>query len=267
MTRTAVIAGAGRLPAALVSELASPFVAALEGFLPAGLSPDLIFRLERLGPAIRAMAEAGVTRVVLAGAVRRPAALDPALIDPATAALLPRLMSAMGQGDDATLRAVVALFEEHGFSVAGVAEVAPALIPGPGVLCGAPGAADDRDAARAAAIVASLGAADVGQGAVVQGGLCLAVEALPGTDHMLSVVANLPAGLRPAGRGGVLWKAPKPGQDLRIDMPAIGPETVRQAAAAGLSGVAWEAGGLLLLDRADAIREAEAAGLFLWARG
>jgi hypothetical protein len=275
MTRTAVIAGAGRLPAILVAELAGgpdpgasvpPFVAAIEGFPPAGLTPDLTFRLERLAPALRAMEKAGVTRIVLAGAVRRPAALDPALIDPATATLLPRLMAAMGQGDDATLGAVVALIEDQGFAVAGVAEVAPALIPGPGLLCGRPGPHDDRDAARAAAIVTALGAADVGQGAVVQGGLCLAVEALPGTDRMLETVAALPAGLRPAPRGGLLWKAPKPGQDRRIDLPALGPDTVRGAARAGLAGIAWEAGGVLLLDRAEAIGEAEAAGLFLWSR-
>ncbi len=314
MTRTAVIAGAGRLPAALVAELSGatgapgspplpggdggargdpsgpppspspqgggerpvpapggqterpPFVAALEGFAPEGLTPDLSFRLERLAPALRAMADAGVSRVVFAGAVRRPAALDPALIDPATAVLLPRLMAAMGQGDDATLRAVVALFEDEGFAVAGLAEVAPGLIPGPGLLCGTPGPQDQRDAARAAAVVAALGAADVGQGAVVQGGLCLAAEALPGTDHMLSTVAALPPGLRPAPRGGTLYKAPKPGQDRRIDLPALGPGTVRAAARAGLAGIAWEAGGVLLLDRAEAIAEAGAAGLFLWAR-
>jgi DUF1009 family protein len=213
------------------------------------------------------MGEAGVTRVIFAGSVRRPAALDPALIDPATAELLPRLMAATGQGDDATLRAVIALFEDHGFAVAGMAEVAPGLIPGPGLLCGQTTPRDDRDAARAATIVAALGAADVGQSAVVQGGLCLAVEALPGTDHMLATVTALPAGLRPASRGGLLYKAPKPGQDRRIDLPALGPDTVRRAAQAGLAGIAWEAGGVLLLDRATARREAEAAGLFLWARG
>lgn len=266
MTRTAVIAGAGVLPAAIAAELQAPFVAALEGFAPAGLTPDLTFRLERLAPFLRALADAGVGRVVFAGAVRRPERIDPALIDPATAALLPRLMAAMGQGDDATLREVVAVFEEHGFAVAGATEVVPGLVPGPGVLAGAVTPADERDAARAAAIVAALGAVDVGQGAVVQGGLCLAVEALPGTDAMLAAVAAM-GPPRPAPRGGLLWKAPKPGQDRRVDLPAIGPDTLRHAAAAGLAGIAWQAGGVLLLDRAVTVRAAEAAGLFLWARG
>ena len=141
-------------------------------------------------------------------------------------------------------------------------------MPGAGVLAGEVTDADRRDADRAAAIVAALGAVDVGQGCVVQQGLCLAVEALPGTDAMLAGVAALPAGLRPdPARGqGLVYKAPKPGQDRRVDLPALGPQTVARAAAAGLGGIAWEAGGVILIDRAAMVDAAQAAGLFLWAR-
>jgi UDP-2,3-diacylglucosamine hydrolase len=109
---------------------------------------------------------------------------------------------------------------------------------------------------------------DVGQGAVVAQGLCLAVEALPGTDAMLAAVADLPGGLRPdpAQGRGLFYKAPKPGQDLRIDLPALGPRTVEQAAAAGLGGIAWQAGGVICLDLPAMIAQANRAGLFLWAR-
>jgi UDP-2,3-diacylglucosamine hydrolase len=268
MTRTAIIAGAGALPAALVAALpARPFVAALEGFAPEGLSPDLTFRVERLVPFLRALEDAGVTRLCLAGAVQRPR-LDPALFDPATAQMVPRLLAAMGQGDDATLRAVLDIFAEAGFDVAGVQDIAPDLVPAAGVLAGEVTDADRRDATRAAAIVAALGAVDVGQGCVVQQGLCLGVEALPGTDAMLAGVAALPAGLRPEpARGrGLVYKAPKPGQDRRVDLPALGPQTVARAAAAGLGGIAWEAGGVILIDRAAMVDAAQAAGLFLWAR-
>ncbi|MEZ5885126.1 MAG: LpxI family protein, partial [Paracoccaceae bacterium] len=98
-------------------------------------------------------------------------------------------------------------------------------------------------------------------------GLCLAVEALPGTDAMLDFAA-LHQGLRPdpAGARGVFYKAPKPGQDRRIDLPAIGPQTVARAAAAGLAGIAWEAGGVLLLGREKTLAAAQEAGLFLWSR-
>ena len=266
MTRTAIIAGAGGLPAALMGAMAErPFVAALEGFAPAGVEPDLRFRVERLVPFLRALEDEGVTRVCFAGAVQRPR-LDPALFDPDTAAMVPRLLAAMGQGDDATLREVLAIFHEAGFALAGVADIAPSLVPGGGVLCGAPGERDSADAARAAEIVSALGRVDVGQGAVVQQGLCLAVEALPGTDAMLAGVAALAAGLRPAGARGVFYKAPKPQQDRRIDLPALGVETVRRVAAAGLGGIVWEAGGVICLDLPEMVAEAEAAGLFLWAR-
>ena len=266
MTRTAIIAGAGGLPAAVMSAMAErPFVAALEGFAPAGVEPDLWFRVERLVPFLRALEEAGVTRVCFAGAVQRPR-LDPALFDPDTATMVPRLLAAMGQGDDATLREVLAIFAEAGFALVGVAEIAPVLVPGAGVLCGTVTDRDRADAMRAAAIVAALGQVDVGQGAVVQQGLCLAVEALPGTDAMLGGVAAIPAGLRPAGAKGVFYKAPKPAQDRRIDLPALGVETVRRVAAAGLGGIVWEAGGVICLDRPAMVAEAEAAGLFLWAR-
>lgn len=267
---TAIIAGRGGLPAAvavaLVTAGTTPLVAAMEGFAPDGLRPDLSFRMERLVPFLHGLLDRGVTRVVFAGAVTRPR-LDPSLFDPATAQMVPRLIAAMSGGDDAALREAIAIFEETGLTVAGVPEVAPDLVPGPGVLCGELTPQDSPDATRAAAIVAALGAVDVGQGAVVQQGLCLAVEALPGTDAMLAQVAAL-GGLRPdPARGrGLLWKAPKPGQDRRIDLPAIGPATVSAAGRAGLGGIAWEAGGVILLDRAATIAAATDAGLFLWAR-
>ncbi len=150
-----------------------------------------------------------------------------------------------------------------------------------------------------------MGAADIGQALVVAQGQVIAVEAQPGTDWMLAsllarggerlptgglfddpfgVAADVfggPAVMPRRGRdpalppGGVLYKAPKPGQDLRADLPAIGPETVRGAAAAELEGIVIEAGGVMLLDRAATVaaadREAtvaaaDAAGLFLWVR-
>jgi hypothetical protein len=265
--RTALIAGRGVLPAALAASMPEPpLVAALDGFAPDGLTVDLRFRVERLVPFLRALERDGVTHVIFAGAVTRPR-LDPGLVDEGTAALLPRLMAAMAAGDDATLREVIALFEEFGLTVAGVEAVAPALLPGPGVLAGTVSPRDKADATRAAAIVAALGAVDVGQGAVVAQGLCLGVEALAGTDALLAQVAGIGA-LRPdPARGrGLLYKAAKPGQDRRIDLPALGPETLRGVAAAGLGGVAFQAGSVICLDLPAMQRLAGELGLFLWAR-
>ena len=267
MSRLALIAGQGALPAALIAALAErPLICALDGFAPA-MPADITFRLERLVPFLNALTDQGVTEVTFAGAVQRPR-LDPALFDPATAQLVPRLLSAMQAGDDATLREVIALFEEADLAVKGVADIAPALLPGPGVLVGTLSPRDEADADRAAAIVTALGAVDVGQGACVAQGRCLAVEALPGTDAMLIGLADLPATLRPDSRlgRGMFYKAAKPGQDRRIDLPTIGPDTIRHAAAAGLGGVAFQSGSVICLNLPEMLSEAARLGLFLWSR-
>jgi DUF1009 family protein len=264
--RVAIIAGQGRLPLLLAKALEGagevPLIAALAGFAPQGIGGRVVeeFRVERLVPFWAHLHDLGVDRVVFAGAVQRPR-LDPAAFDARTATLVPRLLTAMQAGDDATLRAVIAMFEEDGFTVAGVEDVAPGLLPGPGILGAVqPDDTARADAARASLIVAALGAVDVGQGAVVAGGLCLAVEALPGTDAMLAQVAGL------GHSGGVFYKAAKPGQDRRVDLPTLGPDTVALVAQAGLRGIAFQAGGVILIDRAECIERADAAGVFLWSR-
>lgn len=272
MSETAIIAGQGGLPVALAASLRERgkdfLVAELDGFPSAIPDGDPIrFRVERLVPFLDALADRGVRRVAFAGAIRRPA-LEPDLIDARSATLVPRLVGAFGSGDDALLREVIAIFEDFDFDVVGADALAPELVPGAGILTGLPSEADRADAARAAEIVAELGRLDIGQGAVVAQGLCLAVETLPGTDAMLAFVAAHAGRLRPDPRGGrgVFYKAPKPGQDRRIDLPTLGPDTVREAAEAGLAGIVWEAGGAILLDRRQMQAEAEKHGLFLWAR-
>ena len=268
MTKTAIIAGKGLLPKAVFDALTPPpLVCALDGFVPQYLKVDQVFRVERLALFLRYLEDQGVTTVCFAGAVQRPR-LDPSLFDPATATMVPRLLAALQGGDDATLGEVLAIFTEHGFEIAGAAQLAPNLAPGAGVYAGELNDTSRSDADRAAQIVAALGAVDVGQGAVVAQGLCLAVEALPGTDAMLRAVAMLDPSLRPdplKGRG-VFYKAPKPGQNMAIDMPALGVETIRLAAAAGLQGVGWPAGGVICLDLPQMIAVAQAEGLYLWSR-
>lgn len=272
MTRTALIAGQGGLPVALAAELrrggADFLVAELDGFPSAIVGADPVrFRVERLVPFLDLLADRGVRRVAFAGAIRRPA-LDPELIDARSASLVPRLATAFRSGDDALLREVIAIFEDWGFEVAGADALAPSLVPGAGILTGTVAEADRADADRAAAIVGAVGRLDIGQGVVVAQGLCLAIETLPGTDAMLDFVALHAARLRPdpKGAGGVFYKAPKPGQDRRIDLPTLGLRSVEKAAVAGLSGIAWEAGGVILLDREAMVEAAGQAGLFLWAR-
>lgn len=265
MGRIALIAGQGRLPEILAAAAPDAAVMEMEGF-PTGLPGAQRFRFERLVPFMDRLHDLGVDRLVFAGRIHRPR-LEPQFFDPGTARLVPRVMTAMGRGDDGLLREILAIFEEGGFRVLGAEALVPALVPGDGVLTQAqPSAADRKDAERAAAIVAALGALDVGQGAVVAQGQCLAAEALPGTDAMLDFVAATGRRADPKGARGVLFKAPKPGQDRRVDLPALGPATVEKAAAAGLAGIAFEAGGVLMVDRGTLVAEADRLGLFLWGR-
>ncbi|TVP70399.1 MAG: LpxI family protein [Rhodobacteraceae bacterium] len=269
MSKIALIAGRGALPGMLAAQLGTAaLLAELEGFetLSQARGDVLRFRLERLVPFLDHLQDQGVTKAVFAGGVHRPQ-LDPALIDPATMQLLPRIMAAMQQGDDGTLREVIALMGEWGIEVVGAQEICPELVAAPGVLGAvAPKPAQKQDAARGFEILRLTGAADVGQGCVVARGQCLALEALPGTDAMLAHLAQLRADGAALPDGGVFCKAPKPGQDRRIDLPALGPDTVTRAHAAGLGGVAFEAGGVLLIERAEMIARADALGLALWAR-
>jgi len=229
---------------------------------------DIPFRLETLGTLLAELKRRGVREVCLAGAVQRPR-LDPAAIDAATAPLVERVVGSLSaQGDDGALRVLLSILEEAGFAVRGAADLVPGLLPEAGVLTRArPGDAHGRDAGRGAAVVAAMGRADVGQSCVVRAGQAVALEALPGTDWMLESLAALPPAL-PVHfcRGGLLYKAPKPGQDRRVDLPAIGPGTVAGAARAGLDGIAIEAGGVMVLARAETVAAADAAGLFLWVR-
>lgn len=268
MSRIALIAGRGRLPLLLADAMGPEVVLAeLEGFdtLGQGRAGVERFRLERLVPFLDRLRDLGVTRAVFGGSAHRPR-LDPALLDPATMQLLPRIMAAMAQGDDGTLREVIALMGEWGIEVLAAQDVLPDLIASPGVLVGEVTGQDKQDAARGFAVLAAMGAADVGQGCVVARGQCLALEALPGTDEMLAVLADQRARLPHLPSGGVFCKAPKSGQDRRIDLPALGPATVEAAAKAGLRGIAFDAGGVLLIDRAEMVARAQALGLFLWAR-
>jgi UDP-2,3-diacylglucosamine hydrolase len=258
----ALIAGRGKLPAVLVDSLEDlPFIASPEGFDPDFLVPDRRFRIEALGTLIEEMRALGVTEVCFAGGIRRPD-IDPARIDAATRPLVPRILAALGQGDDGALRAVLSIFEEASFTIRAAHEILPALLPDAGVpTARRPDPADEADAARAAAIVAGMGDLDIGQAVAVLSGQALAVEGVFGTDWMLASLRH-----RPDGGGGLIYKAAKPGQDRRVDLPMIGTDTVTAAKRAGLDGIVVARGEVMVLDLDRVVRAADKAALFLWVR-
>ena len=265
MTRLAILAGQGALPhqiaAAHPDALFAHFVDLGSG-LPSNETLQVSY--ERFGEMFAGLKQAGVTEVVFAGGLARPA-LNPANFDDKMRMLAPGFMAAMQGGDDALLRAVILAFEEEGFTVKGAHEVLPDLT----VRAEQQGATectgvDASDAARAWKILQALGSLDVAQACVVARGICLGIETAQGTEALLGFVAQTRGALKSA-QGGVLVKWTKPNQDLRVDMPAIGPDTVDQARAAGLQGICIEAGAVLVLERNEVIRRADAAGISIWA--
>lgn len=266
-----VVAGDGDLPRRIAEAGRAAgrevVVAALDGFAGDWVAayPHVRVGMGQFGAILKHFRAYGVEFVTLAGGVTRPDFAD-FVTDDAGARIMPGVLAAAAQGDDAILRAVLDAFAGEGFEVAGADALDPDLVAEPGVLgaCG-PGAEHEADIEKAVAIARAIGRLDVGQGAVVCDGVVLAVEAQEGTDRMLARVAELPSALRgaPDGRRGVLAKVPKPIQDRRVDLPTIGPRTIEGVDRAGLAGIAIEAGGALIVDREETARLADAAGVFV----
>ena len=264
MGRLAILAGAGGLPVRLATLRPDAFQISFSGVAHDLTDAPQEFSFEKMGALFDALKEQGVSEVVMAGAMPRPP-LDPNAFDDVMVQLAPRLIAAMQGGDDALLGLVIEIFEEQGFAVRGAHEIDSSLTASVGVLAGAPLTEQTQsDADRAIDILNALGPLDVGQGVVVENGLCLGIETLQGTDALLGFVASTAKHIRK--NGGVFVKAPKRGQDLRIDMPTIGPETVRAVASSGLSAILLSAGNVIVLEQDETIRLAEASGISLIAQ-
>ncbi len=266
-----IIAGRGPLPC-LLAEAASArglplHIVGIHGEASDDIErfPHTWMKWGELGKLFGALDGNGCRDLVIVGGVNRPD-LANVKFDFAAVKYLPFLFSLGKGGDDNILSRVVDFLEQRGYRVHGPEEVLPELLVGAGVLGDKVPSAEDRaDIELGFRVVASLGHLDIGQAAVVAKGHVLAVEAAEGTDAMLARCAELRQSGRvsPSGRIGVLVKAPKPGQEARIDLPTIGPETVRRAAEAGLAGIAVAARQVLVAELARTVDAANRQGLFL----
>ena len=265
-----IIAGRGPLPC-VVADAASARGLPLHIVGIRGEARDEIERFPHtwvkwgeIGKMFRALDQNGCGDLVIIGGVNRPD-FSSIKLDLGAITTLPFILNLGKGGDDHVLSRVVRFFEEKGYRVHGAGDVAPELLAGGGVLSDkSPSADDEADIEMAFQVVSALGRLDVGQSAVVAKGHVLAVEAAEGTDAMLSRCAELRTlGKAPRAPSGVIAKAPKPGQEQRVDLPTIGPETVGKAAEAGLAGIAVAAGQVLMADRAATIAAANRHGLFL----
>jgi UDP-2,3-diacylglucosamine hydrolase len=268
----AVICGGGSFPAAVAEVIARrgsrPVLFAIKGWA----EPHVVERyrhhwlsIGQVGEFFRLIRAEGCDKAVFIGTILRPP-LRQIRLDWQSVRLLPRLVQLFRGGDDWLLSGLAKLCEERGLRIVGVKEVAPDIIVPQGVLGRFQPSADDRsDIARALSLIATLGPFDVGQAAVVANNHVLAVEAAEGTDNLLARIADLRNQGRVSApeRTGVLVKAPKPKQDRRVDLPAIGPQTIANVVKAGLAGIAVAAGNTMMADPAEVIAAADRAKIFL----
>jgi DUF1009 family protein len=262
----AIVGGSGRLPDILAETSPGAHRHVPHGMqFGCGENSAEAFRFEQLGSLVDQLKRATVDRIVFAGAMRRPD-LDVGLLDEFTLEAMSVLAPALGHGDDALLRGVISVFEGAGFQVIAAHEVLPELLPPVGVItAAAPDNVDRSDTEKGLAVLDALATFDIGQACAVAGGQVLAIETIGGTDWMLgTLAAETPGRSKAAGRRGVLCKAPKSGQERRIDLPAIGPGTVQAASAARLRGISIEAEGVMILDRDETIAAADRENLFIW---
>lgn len=269
----AIVAGGGALPFEIARSVTSQGRPAVLIGLADEASPeleswDIHYRLKwgEIGRLFEILKTHQCQDVVFIGSVTRRPDFKSIRLDFGAVKLLPRILHILIGGDDQVLRSILTIFEERGHHIASVPDIAPELVVASGPL----GTRKPSDTHRAdlkcgLEAIQALGPFDMGQAAVCVRGRLIAIEGAEGTDAMTRRAGDL----RKSGRvnwpdgEGVLIKASKPGQDVRVDLPTIGPETVKAAQLAGLAGIAIEAGRVLIAQKAETLRRAVEAKLFI----
>jgi DUF1009 family protein len=261
-----ILAGAGELPKRAIEACRATgrpyFVLAFEGSADPAVvngAPHAWIRLGAAGEGLRILRENGVEELVMAGGVKRPSVLQ-LRPDWRTAKFFARI-GYRALGDDGLMKAIIHELEQvEGFRIIGLESLLGSDLAPEGVLGGiAPDEQARHDIAFGFKLVRAMGPLDIGQAVVVQQGLVLGVEAIEGTDALIARCGPL----QREGARGVLVKGTKPGQERRADLPTIGTQTLERVIAAGLRGIAVEAGATLVVDRAGLIAAADRAGIFI----
>lgn len=261
-----IIAGGGSIPKKLIEfckkNKRDYFVLAIEGNADKNLIDDSVphqwIRIGQAGTGFKRFHDEKVQDVIMIGTIRRPGFFD-LMPDLRTTAFFAKI-GMKSLGDDGILRALVKEIESEGMAVKGVHEVLPEILVKKGVLGRhKPDKQAEADIHRGIEVALELGKLDVGQAVIVQQGLVLGVEGIEGTDELIRRCGDY----RRKGEGGVLVKLRKPQQDMRIDLPTIGPRSVARAKESGLRGIALHAGNGLIVDEDEVIRQADKEGLFV----
>ncbi|RRH99249.1 LpxI family protein [Mesorhizobium tamadayense] len=272
-SRVGIIAGGGSLPVevaeGLVRQGHPPFIILAEDEVDreadfAGYEQATL-ALEDIGLLLPLLKRQGISHLVLAGEIRRRPRLTKIRPTLGLLAIIPSVIMGLARGDDGLLKVLTRVLEKRGVTVVGAHEIVPELTAGEGTLTTKePKQSDWRDIEAGRAAAKAIGALDIGQAAIAIGGRVIALEGIEGTKGLLERTRELRGHGRLAGRTrGVLVKCTKPGQELRADLPSIGPQTVEAAHDAGLAGIAVEAGRSLILEGPETLSRANALGLFI----
>ena len=223
----------------------------------AGLVDEITWvKVGELQRMIDVLKAAGVSEAAMAGGITRARLADTFAPDARALAMLSRVGR---YSDDAVLRAIAAEIEADGISVIDPVPLLDGVLARAGLEAGpAPTPAQLKDLELAFRVMDALGGFDIGQAVAVRDGVVAAVEAVEGTD------AALRRGARLVGKGMVVAKAAKPGQDLRFDRPAIGPATIDLLGEIGAAMIGVEARGAMILERERTLERAQALGVTLY---
>jgi len=260
----AIIGGSGKLPILIKNAYKNAIDVTFTDSEKVTENKVVICEFEKLGFLFDSLKKNRIRRVVMAGAINRPQ-LNQSKLDEYTKSIMPTLSAKLVQGDNELLSFIADEFEKNGYQIVGASEILPNLILKPGFVCGTPYEFITRDVKKADKILKLLSPEDIGQGVVIENGLVLGIETLQGTNELLRFVAETSSHLRKGNTGGIFVKRPKANQNLRFDMPVIGPETIKLAIQAGLRGLVVSPHSVIILDKEKCVQIAEANNFFILA--
>jgi len=210
-------------------------------------------KVGQLGKLIKIFKREEVQELVMAGGIKKTRLFTDIIPDLRAVQLLASLKE---KKDDAILRAIAAdLEKEHLYVKESTYYLKSLLVNEGNLTTRKPTKKELLDIEYGWKIAKSIGKLDIGQTILVKDKVVLAVEAIEGTDETIKRGGHL------AGKDAIVVKVCKPGQDLRFDLPTIGPETIESMKAAHSYILAVEAGNTLILDKEKTIDIAENGGI------
>ena len=206
-----------------------------------------------------------IKNICMVGYIPRPNSLKDYLnfryLNVQTLSILFQSIGILRGGDASLFKKINSLLEKRGYKIIGASEIAPNLTLKGGLYSSKSVSKVEFENIKKAKQCAEMtGYLDIGQAVVVKNGRVLAIEAAEGTDVMLERAACLEA-IR-IKRGGVILKSAQINQDKRVDMPTIGPNTIKNVVKANLSGIAITADNVIVLDFQKVIEMIEDNNLY-----